>query len=155
MFFFPLPLTLSFSLSPFTTHTLFHRKVLRALPHLQSGRQTVLMKILVPWEGYISPSSFLARCGQETPPAVFYLSQLLLHSQHSAWLNWPFAITLKSCKHCLLYHSVLAQQAAANKVMLVNVLLNFTSAYMYDTATKWQQGPRATHSLSCGIWTNI
>lgn len=75
----------------------------------QSGRQTVLMKFLVPRESHISPSSFLARCGQETPPADFYISQLLLHSQNSAWrhhsLYWPFTLTLKPWKHCLLYHS--------------------------------------------------
>lgn len=50
----------------------------------QSGRQSVLMKFLVPWVWIISPSSFLARCGQETSPTDFYLSQLLLHSQHSS-----------------------------------------------------------------------
>lgn len=75
----------------------------------QSGRQTVLMKFRVPRENHISPSSFLSRCGQETPQADLYLSQLLLHIQHSAWLNhslqWPFTVTLKSWKHCLLCHS--------------------------------------------------
>lgn len=89
----------------------------------QSGRQTVLMKFLVPRESYISSSSFLARCGQETPPAEFYLSQLLFHSQHSAWLHlslhWPFTVTLKSCKHCLPYHSAPTYQTATNNTFWV------------------------------------
>lgn len=66
----------------------------------QSRRQSVRMKFPVPQGNHISQSSFLARCGQETPWAGFYLSQSLLHSQHSVWLHhnlcWPSAITLES-----------------------------------------------------------
>lgn len=53
----------------------------------RSGRQSALMKFVVPQESHASPASFLDRCEQETPPVDFYLPQSLLRSQHPAWHN--------------------------------------------------------------------
>lgn len=49
------------------------------------------MKFVVPQESDTSPTSFLDRCGQETPPADFYLPRSLLRSQHPAWHNTAHA----------------------------------------------------------------
>lgn len=99
---------------------------MRRLPHLQ---QTDCIHAM-PQESYVSPSFFPSLPDVGRKP----LQQPFISNNFCFTANTPrdcvpactdlSEVSLQSCKHCLLYHSALAQKTAITKEILLHVLQN-------------------------------